>query len=367
MDPYKALYIHIPFCAKRCYYCDFATSKIQRDDPAMAEYFEHLVMDIRHHSKTGDLASIETVYVGGGTPSFAGTKNLSTLFYALSLSMHLIHDVEVSMEANPESLDERLVRDVWALGVNRLSLGVQSFDDTILERLGRIHTSDGARRAIEVAQSRFENISIDLMCGLPGQSLDTFVKSIEEAIRLGVKHVSVYPLTIEEKTPFYHMMREGKIDEVDDDLEADMMLAAQELLCAAGFERYEVASYAQPGYRCRHNSAYWQGISYLGLGTSAVSMQQDENCRKRIQDGRVIDELTRPEMLAEDLMLGMRLVEGLSEEQVERRADELPGLYETLNGLCTRGLVLHQGGRWQPTEQGWLCGNELYAALMDLA
>ncbi|HIT51594.1 MAG TPA: radical SAM family heme chaperone HemW [Candidatus Aveggerthella excrementigallinarum] len=365
-DPYGALYIHIPFCTSRCAYCDFATQAIPRESPLIDEYFERIALEIRRVGKQGELSQVRTVYVGGGTPSHAGPRRLSSLFYLLGVSMHLTDEVEVSMEANPESVDARLARDLWALGVNRLSIGVQSFDDGLLRALGRAHDADAARRAIAAAQERFENVSVDLMCGLPGQTAAQFRASVEEAVRLGVRHVSVYPLTIEEHTPFYRMLLAGEIDEVDDDEEAAMMEEASSILTAAGFERYEVASYAQPGFECRHNIAYWTGVPYLGIGTSAATMTQNAERRMRVQDGQVTDDLDARQMAAEDLMLGMRLVRGVPDEQVARAARLAPDVPRVLAELEERGLVEHTAGRWRPTERGWLCGNELYGALMDV-
>lgn len=366
-DPYKALYLHLPFCASRCAYCDFATSAIESTNPAIGEYVEGLVLSIRRAGKEGDLADIETVYVGGGTPSHIGSKYLSQLFYTLGLSMHLTEEVECSMEANPESLDERLVRDMWALGVNRLSIGVQSFNDRLLTTLGRAHDADAARRAIAAAQTRFENVSIDLMCGLPGQTIQDFQESIKEAIRLGVKHVSVYPLTIEAHTLFDSMMLAGELEEPDQDEEALMMQVASDVLEGAGYARYEVASYAMPGFESRHNSAYWTGKPYLGFGTSAVTMTQNSERRMRVQDGEVVDDLDAQQMCAEDLMLGMRMTRGLSDGQVREAARLLPALPATLKTLASRDLVVHTDARYRPTRTGWLCGNELYGALLDLA
>ncbi|MEG1425109.1 MAG: radical SAM family heme chaperone HemW [Raoultibacter sp.] len=366
-DPYKALYLHIPFCASRCAYCDFTTQAVDATSPAVGEYLEGLVLDIRRAAKEGKLSEIETVYVGGGTPSHVGSKYLSQLFYTLGLSMHLTDEVECSMEANPESLDERLVRDLWALGVNRLSIGVQSFNDRLLTTLGRAHDADGARRAIAAAQTRFDNVSIDLMCGLPGQSALDFQESVEEAINLGVKHVSIYPLTIEPHTLLDSMVLAGEIEEADDDEEALMMQLAAHLLREAGFERYEVASYAQPGYESRHNTAYWTGKPYLGFGTSAVTMTQNDERRMRVQDGQVVDDLNAAQMCAEDLMLGMRMTQGLSDKQVANATVLLPCLPEVLKGLEKRLLIIHEDGRYRPTQSGWLCGNELYGALLDLA
>ena len=200
-----------------------------------------------------------------------------------------------------------MVRDIWALGVNRLSIGVQSFDDDVLRTLGRAHSSDDARRAIEAARTRFENVSVDLMCGIPGQSAESFEASAREAVRLGATHVSVYPLTVEPHTPFDAAVLAGELEEPDDDVEAAHMQIAARVLDSGGFERYEVASYARPAFACRHNIAYWTGVPYLGLGRSAATMTQNAQRRMRVKDGQVTDDLDSRQMVAEDLMLGMRM------------------------------------------------------------
>ena len=366
-DPYRALYLHIPFCVRRCGYCDFATQAIRRDSSLIDEYVEDLCLQIRRKAKEGELGAIETVYIGGGTPSHIGMSRLSMLLYTLSLSMRLEPDVECTMEANPESLDERMVRDIWALGVNRLSIGVQSFDDAVLQTLGRAHDADTARRAIATARERFDNVSIDLMCGIPGQSAESFAASVEEAVRLGVSHVSVYPLTIEPFTRFEKMVAHGELEEPDDDVEAEHMEIAERILVEAGFHRYEVASYAQSGCECRHNKAYWTGIPYLGLGRAAATMTQNAERRMRVQDGQVTDDLDPRQMAAEDLMLGMRMSEGVSQELIDRATVLIPRAPEVVNDLVERGLAFRDGARLKPTKQGWLCGNELYGALLDLA
>ena len=366
-DPYRALYLHLPFCVKRCSYCDFATAAVPVESPQIDEYVEDLCLQIRRQSKEGELGGISTVYLGGGTPSHVGMPRLSMLLYTLGLSMRLEPDVECTMEANPESLTSSMVRGIWALGVNRLSIGVQSFDDHVLGILGRAHDAQGAKRAIACARERFENVSVDLMCGIPGQSIESFEDSVKTAIDCGASHVSVYPLTIEPHTPFDAMVMSGQLAEPDDDVEAEHMQAAARILSQAGYERYEVASYAKPGFECRHNIAYWTGVPYLGLGRSAASMTQNAERRMRIQDGQVTDDLDAREMAAEDMMLGMRMSRGIPDDLVQRAAQLLPKTPETLHALAEQGLCEHVDGRWRPTERGWLCGNQLYGALFDLA
>lgn len=366
-DPYRALYVHLPFCVSRCAYCDFTTHAVPADDREIDEYIDHLVLDVRRKAREGELGSIETVYIGGGTPSHVGLARLSKLLYTLSLSMHLTPEVECTMEVNPESLTESMVKDIWALGVNRLSIGVQSFDDDVLGVLGRVHTADDARRAIEMAHMRFENVSVDLMCGIPGQSVASFEGSVREAIRMEVGHVSVYPLTVEPHTPFDAAVLSGVMSEPDDDVAAAHMELAARILAESDFERYEVASYARPGFVCRHNIAYWTGVPYLGLGQSAVTMTQCRDRRMRLQDGRVTDDLNARQMTAEDLMLGMRLARGISDDQVKAASMLLPNTGVVLEGIERLGLIIRHGDHWRPTERGWLCGNELYGRLLDLA
>ena len=224
------------------------------------------------------------------------------------------------------------------------------------------------------------------MCGIPGQSAESFAESVREAVALGANHVSVYPLTIEPHTPFDRAIMRGEMDEPDEDVEAAAMEEARLILEDAGFHRYEVASYARPGFESRHNTAYWTGKPYLGLGRSAVTMTQNAERRMRVQDGQVVDDLDARQMAAEDLMLGMRMARGVSDEQVTRAAaviddaastaassgamtpgSETGSVLAAFDELASLGLAKHADGRWRPTDAGWLCGNELYGRLLDLA
>lgn len=364
---YGALYIHIPFCKRRCRYCDFATKAVSQDDPCIQEYVDRLVMEIRRAAKRGDLANIRTVYLGGGTPTYLGSKHLSSILYMLSISILNWSECEVSMECNPDSLTEDLVKDAYALGVNRLSIGIQSLDDDILKLLGRVHDADKARESIRIAQTRFDNISVDLMCGIPGQDPEVFAANLEEVVAMGVKHVSIYPLTIEEGTPLEKAIEDCEVPEPIEEEQAMMMALAAGVLEPAGMPRYEVASYAYEGYECKHNIAYWTGVPYLGIGDSAVTMKQTEKTRIRIQDGEVQEELDRKQIYAEDLMLGMRMSQGVSNEQVLEAAILLPDVIGVMHSLIRDHLVEYVDGRYKPTVGGWLCGNILFGRIFDLA
>ncbi len=413
-DPYKALYIHLPFCKHRCSYCDFTTRAVPKDSPEIDEYVEGLIREIRQASRDGKLSQIETVYLGGGTPSYIGSKHLSSLLYMLGVSMNLSPAVECSMEANPDSITFELIKDIYALGVNRLSIGVQSFDDGMLRFLDRAHDAqqakravdiahfelikdiyalgvnrlsigvqsfdDGmlrfldrahdaqqAKRAVDIAHERFENVSIDLMCGIPGQTPEMFQESLSTAIDLGVSHISIYPLTIEEHTPLCNKVDAGEVPDVVQDHQAYQMAMAEHILEPAGLMRYEVASYASQGNRCRHNIAYWTGVPYLGLGTSAVTMTQNSSRRMRVQDGHVVDDLNRRQMTAEDLMMKMRMTRGVSEDELAKAAVLLPDALDVFRSLVRDNLVKREDGRYKPTFGGWLLGNELYGRIYELA
>lgn len=361
-DLYKALYIHVPFCVSKCAYCDFDSEAVAADSSRITDYVEHIIAEIRRLSKEGELRAIETIYLGGGTPTHIGIKHIGSLLYALSVSVHMERVREFTVEANPESLTLSLVKDMWAMGVNRLSVGVQSFDNAILQTIGRAHTAEDAVRALDIAHERFENVSVDLMCGLPGQTRDVFVADVEKAVGAGVSHVSVYPLSLEKGTQLYKKRRAYALP--DEDVQADMMEDAAAVLQAAGFERYEVASYARPGFESKHNTAYWSGVSYLGLGQSAVTMTQNANRRMRMRNGCVEDDLDAQEMAAEDAMLAMRMTRGLSKKRVARMQQVLPHLEATLRCLAKRGFVCETAEAWQPTALGWLHGNTLYSELL---
>lgn len=367
-DAYKALYVHIPFCVSRCGYCDFETQAISQDDDRIDEYVDDLVVQIRKQAKAGELSELDSIYIGGGTPTHIGHGRLTSLLYAISISVLMDKPgFEYTVEANPESLDERMVHDMWALGVNRMSIGVQSFDDGMLKLLGRAHDASKAVEAIRAAKTRMDNVSVDLMCGIPGQTDRQLAESIERACSEGVTHVSVYPLTIEPHTPFRNQVMAGLLEEPDEDVQAHQMELACDLLEQAGFERYEVANYALSGYESRHNKAYWTGKPYLGIGRSAATMTQNSERRMRMQDGYVTDDLDRKQMEAEDIMMGMRLTAGVSIERISQAHELLPELSDALEELRALGFVEKTEDAWRPTKRGWLQGNTLYERIFALA
>lgn len=365
-DPYKAMYIHIPFCKKRCSYCDFVTSA-EMTETVMRTYVEGLINDIKKAGAEGKLREIETVYIGGGTPTHLGNSILTSLLYFLSITLDMGNVKEFSIECNPESLTDNIIKDAFSLGVNRLSLGVQSFDDEFLKILGRVHDSNTAKNAIEMALARFDNVSIDLMCGLPGQTIIDWEDDLKCAMQFDIKHISVYPLTLDRKTEIAKLIRKRKLPAIDEDLQADMMESAETFLKNYNFSRYEVSNYARPGFESIHNLAYWTGVPYIGFGKSACTMTQSGDRRMRVQDGIVLDDLDKPQMVAEDLMMKMRTLKGVSVKDLENSKLYLNRVNEVFEHLLQEGLIERNKDCFVPTKKGWLSGNVLYGEIFDLA
>ena len=281
---YRALYLHIPFCRAKCLYCDFDSRALTGCalEEAIGAYCEGLSAQVDAHGNAGELSEVETVYVGGGTPSLLGGR----LVGLVDLVRSYCEPVEFTCEANPESFTLDLAQALRAAGVTRISLGVQSLNASELKAIGRIHSAEQAMLAVAQAKAAGFSTSCDLMCGLPGQTLDTFAETLRSLVTLNPDHVSVYPLQLEEGTPLARMEEAGEMEVPDEDFQAQCMDLAAEVLEEAGYERYEVASYAKPGHRCRHNIAYWTGKPYLGLGRSAASML--DVCKGECREARFI-------------------------------------------------------------------------------
>lgn len=406
-----ALYVHVPFCAQKCRYCDFdSRSFVPCDlDAALDAYFEQLYARLDVFGKAGALDQIRTVYVGGGTPSLAGER-LVELARRISA---WCRPVEFTCEANPESLTTELAPALAEAGVTRVSLGVQTLDNTELTAIGRIHDADRALAAIATVKNAGLDVSCDLMCGLPGQTAASWQRTLDGVLAAAPHHVSVYPLTLEEGTPLYRMACRDESLEPDEDFQAACMDTARERLGAAGYHPYEVASYALEGHECAHNIAYWTGQGYLGLGRSAAGMLDagdfdrlaglfcDAPARGDAYRVRLVQRddaattfdaeyLSRREAVAEDLMLACRMTRGMKSDLLVRSASVIGA--DELASACDRALELglatwvsddpegHTGrvastdvfegrtcARLAPTHLGWLDGNVLFELFWDLA
>lgn len=394
----QALYLHVPFCARKCAYCDFASWDTRAQDPLMAAYAHALSVQIDEAEGLGLLQDADTAYVGGGTPSLLGEGLAPLVSRVAALGVS-----ELTCEANPDSLTDSLLEGLARAGATRLSVGVQSLEDAELAELGRLHDAACAKERVAAAVASGLDVSCDLMCATPGQTDASWGRTLGQAAALGVGHVSVYPLMIEEGTALDRRYVHDPCAWNSDEVQAARMKQAQVLLEGYGYRRYEVASYAMPGKACRHNKAYWTGRPYLGLGTQASSMltlkgylrlrglarQLPEppcgTARVRLtmtsERGRLaqapslagqpfsLEFLDEAQAAAEDLMLGARLVEGLDPGLLGHAREVLPtgALDACLEGLLADGLLSERDGRLAPTESGWLLGNELYERLWDLA
>lgn len=343
---YRALYLHIPFCRAKCLYCDFDSRALTGCalEEAIGAYCEGLSAQVDAHGNAGELSAVETVYVGGGTPSLLGGR----LVGLVDLVRSYCEPVEFTCEANPESFTLDLAQALRAAGVTRISLGVQSLNASELKAIGRIHSAEQAMLAVAQAKAAGFSTSCDLMCGLPGQTLDTFAETLRSLVTLNPDHVSVYPLQLEEGTPLARMEEAGEMEVPDEDFQAQCMDLAAEVLEEAGYERYEVASYAKPGHRCRHNIAYWTGKPYLGLGRSAASML--DVCKGECREARFI---ACPDVQKGEgsRMRGEPLSpkeENLLSRSDARRGESLSSCPDERNeeGLSARekGLSLREGG-----------------------
>ncbi len=264
----SGVYLHIPFCKKACHYCDFHFSTSMQTKDLM---IKSMVKEIDVHCNFTDTA-IETIYFGGGTPSILGIQDIDTLLNKIKKTFLVVNEPEITFEANPDDLTSEKLRELKNAGINRLSIGIQSFHDDDLLLMNRAHSCDQAINSIKLAQEEgFSNISIDLIYGLPGLSASNWSANIQNAIDLNVQHISAYCLTIEKKTVFYNWYESNKIILPDDQQTLDQFVVLTDLLVANGFEHYEISNFGKQGYYSKHNSNYWLQEKYLGIGPSAHS------------------------------------------------------------------------------------------------
>ena len=371
------IYIHIPFCRSKCQYCDFY-SLTTKDDKLLDSFIDAMC---RHIKEAGQLApnhQVDTVYFGGGTPSFFGADGMATLLGAVRRNFDVAADAEITFEANPDSVSDKLLKRLRAEGFNRVSLGVQTDDDDLLQKLGRPHNYAQAVTAVQrIRKAGFRNLSIDLMYGLPGQTLSAWQDTLRHVLTLGPEHMSCYGLKVEERTPLYQYKDVCGI--ADDDTQADMYLAAVEILRSKGYRQYEISNFARKGMVSRHNMKYWTGMEYLGFGPDASSDFGGKRytCVRDLMGyidgikngGQVIAELQQipvRERAGEYLMTRLRTVSGINGEEYEKRY-LLPfaPLEEALQRFAGQNLAAKAiDGRWYLTPEGFLVSNSIISDLL---
>ncbi len=323
------VYLHIPFCKQKCHYCNFhfTTSLRYKNELAGALLDE---ITLRKDYLGGQ--PVETVYFGGGTPSLLSIEDCISFIEKLKSSFQLSPGTEITLEANPDDITEEKLIAWNQPGINRLSIGVQSFFDEDLQWMNRAHTANQAIDNVQLAKKHFDNITIDLIYGLPGLSNEKWEENVRKALSMNIPHLSCYALTVEAKTPLDKMIREKKTQNIDPDKQASQFLLLMQWMEEAGYEHYEISNFARPGYRSRHNSLYWSGHNYIGLGPSAHSFngtsrqwniannsQYIESIRQLVLPFE-IEVLTETQKLNEYIMTSLRTMEGLNLEKLEETA-----------------------------------------------
>lgn len=372
----SCLYLHIPFCRTKCQYCSFNSQA--RLDSLYPRYNQALIAELL--SIKSDKAVLETLFIGGGTPTVMNVMDLEALAATCRDRFGFTKGAEISLEANPESIDYGFLSALREAGFNRLSIGIQSLNDGELKKLGRIHDAAMAREAvIDACRAGFDNLSIDLMYGLPGQSAKSWRQTLQGVLELSPRHLSAYQLTIEEHTGFHCLEAEGRLSLPAEDSLLEMDETTQELCKIAGLQQYEISNFAEPGYECRHNLNYWHNDEYLACGAGSVSYvgglrerRVDDPlkyCQAVEQSSDLIverEELTTRDSFKETVVMGLRLVAGISSRRLQQRygvsIDEVYG--ETLVKLVEQGLISYDGARLALTETGRRFANQVMAELV---
>ena len=359
-------YVHIPFCTQICYYCDF--SKVFIKNQPVDSYLEHLLQEFHSY----DIQKLRTLYIGGGTPTALSASQLEVLLDGLTKNLDLSMLEELTIEANPGDLDADKIAVLQNSAVNRVSLGVQTFDDKMLKKIGRSHTEKDIYENIDrLKLAGFDNISIDLIYALPGQTMDQVKDNVAKAIALDIPHMSLYSLILENHTVFMNRMRRGKLPLPKEELEAEMFEYIIAELERAGFVHYEISNFSKQGFESRHNLMYWDNAEYYGIGAGASGYVDGVRYKnhgpirhylKAVEEGsaRINEEhLSQREQMEEEMFLGLRKKSGVSmvrfEEKFERSFQELYG--DIVKDLIQQGLMQVDGDRVRMTKRGLFLGD----------
>ena len=357
-----ALYIHIPFCKQKCFYCDFPS--YARKDDLMSDYIEALLIELKEKIKA---YKVRSLFVGGGTPSYLNEENLSKLMKVIK-NINFIEDAEKTIECNPGTVSEEKFNIMKDGGINRLSFGLQTTKNNLLKGIGRIHTFEAFKDNYNLARSiGFNNINIDMMFGLPNQSVKDWTESLEEVAKLNPEHISAYSLIIEEGTPFYKLYNEDKLKLPSEEEEREMYKKCKDILIENGYHQYEISNYAKEGKECLHNEVYWMCDEYIGVGASSSSYIDGKRIKniddlreyiKRIGSGEsIVDEEiinTKNDDIEEFMFMGLRMNCGIEEEEFKRRFHtDIDNVYkDVIEGNINKGLLERKRGRIYLTDKG---------------
>lgn len=371
--PALGLYIHIPFCKAKCAYCDFYS--LAHSEEKMDAYMAALLRHLEEVAPRAAGMQVDTVYFGGGTPSYLGAARLCRILQTVLRRYDVARDAEITLEANPDSAgDWKELRKLRRAGFNRLSLGVQSTDDALLRRIGRVHTYEQVQQAVMAARkAKFTNLSLDLIYGLPGQTMEDWQRTLADAVALGPEHLSCYGLKLEEGTPLWQQRQTLTLP--DDDAQADMYLYTVAALGEMGYEQYEISNFAKSGKESRHNLKYWRMEEYAGFGPGAhsdfggVRYGYVRDIDSYIAGRLVLSESETDSTLARDyeyVMLSLRTAAGIDRQTFEKRYRQRFQPMETLFEQYEKaGLASRTEGGWRLTPKGFLVSNSIIAALQE--
>lgn len=376
----QAAYIHIPFCEHICHYCDF--NKVFLKGQPVDEYLDSLEKEMKLTIEKYGEQKLSTIFVGGGTPTSLTAPQLERLCGIINRELKVHPEIEYTFEANPGDLTEDKLKALYEGGVNRLSFGVQSFNNELLQRIGRTHQAEEVFSSIESAKKiGFDNISVDLIYSLPGQTLEDFQETLNTAFTLDIQHYSGYSLIIEPKTVFYNLMRKGKLPTPGEDVEASMYGVLMEEMANHGFQQYEISNFAKPGFESRHNLTYWNNTEYFGFGAGShgyVGKNRYSNygpLKKYMQPLEQGEfplmhehEVTVVEQMEEELFLGLRKNKGVSLLSFEEKYNQnLLQLFDKeIKGLISRELIEIEDGYLRLTDKGRFLGNEVFQSFIGV-
>ncbi|MGE0130932.1 MAG: radical SAM family heme chaperone HemW [Blastocatellales bacterium] len=374
------IYIHIPFCATRCHYCNFATGGYETELARRYTAAARAEIERAEVSDRPQMRRVDTIYFGGGTPTTLTIEQISELIETCRRTFDIAPDSEITAEANPGSVSQNYLEELRAAGVNRLSFGVQSFDDGELQMIGRTHSSEDAREAVRMARAAgFANVSIDLIAGLPEQKMETWRRNLEEAFALEPDHLSVYLLELYKDAPLLHRINRGELRAIDDDLTVAMYFALVDEAERRGFEHYEISNWARPGFESRHNLKYWTGAPYWAFGVSAAGYDGQtrwSNTRniheylQKIESGQSpvaeIVELDEDDRQSENLFLRLRLKDGVDLGEHQRRfgVNAMERYHNEIERLREAGLIEFDENRLKISRAGTVLANEVFAAFV---
>lgn len=364
-----SLYIHIPFCVRKCLYCDFPS--FSGMDGMFEDYVRRLCREMGEAAPSFQGIGVKSVFFGGGTPSILPPALMGRIMDKIMSAYDVNSDAEISMEANPGTLDAAKLREYKSMYFNRLSMGLQAWQDRLLERLGRIHrVGEFEDNFLQARDSGFKNINVDLMFSLPGQTMDDWQETLEKVIRLDPEHISAYSLIIEEETPFFDMYEKGQITETDENTDRRMYYLAKEMLSDKGFRQYEISNFAKDGFECRHNITYWRTEEYRGFGLGAHSyvdgtrFHNSADMKEYMAGGGRLDmeKLTPEEMQEEFMFMGLRMNEGISREEfLKRFKTDITSVYgQEISELISEGLLTENKGRISLTDRGIDVSNQVF-------